>query len=230
VVDREQFSTENIHFWKTPETELLDGEYGDIDSNIQSQQMLAFSLSVLTVGKELEIVLGLIDRVVQIDKKINEIMNVMADLDGCGLAIPCRIQQLTISLLALARAVYAHGLVRPCMMEEPVLEIHRGRHLLQEMWVEHYVANDTLLEGGPAGVGQNMVGRGFHAATSCQHETHAEGKMIVTGANGSGKSAYGKQVSHVDLMSRLTSGRLDSVYGSNRLLCTGSKRQNRNRR
>ena len=46
--------------------------------------------------------------------------------------------------LALSRAVSVHSLVRPNMVDQPLLQIRRGRHLIQERWVERYISNDTL--------------------------------------------------------------------------------------
>ena len=56
-----------------------------------------------------------------------------------------------ISLLALAKAATAFNLVRPTMAENPILNIHKGRNLLQEICVTAFVANDTKIEGGPDG-------------------------------------------------------------------------------
>lgn len=56
--------------------------------------------------------------------------------------------QLLSSILALARVTSAFNLVRPKMVEEPVLEIRQGRHILQERWVDHYIRNDTMMCGG----------------------------------------------------------------------------------
>jgi DNA mismatch repair ATPase MutS len=69
---------------------------------------------------------------------------------------------LIYSLMALARAAVAHNLVRPTMVQEPLLEIRHGRHILQEQFVERYIANDTVLCGGPDGSHHNMV---CHSAT-----------------------------------------------------------------
>jgi DNA mismatch repair protein MSH5 len=52
------------------------------------------------------------------------------------------------SILALARLTSSFNLVRPKMVEEPVLEIRQGRHILQERWVDHYIRNDTMMCGG----------------------------------------------------------------------------------
>ena len=72
------------------------------------------------------------------------------------------------------------------MRHDPVLKIRKGRHLLQELCVRQYISNDTMLAGGDHGDTSSMVGDVV--------QVDADGKMVVTGANGSGKSAYGKQV------------------------------------
>ncbi|GFZ44458.1 LOW QUALITY PROTEIN: hypothetical protein JCM24511_02180 [Saitozyma sp. JCM 24511] len=103
-------------------------------------------------------------------------------------------------LLALAHAAVTYGLVRPKMTEEPVLRVTAGRHLLQELCVDTYIPNDTHIAGG-------------------QHDLCP--MMIVTGANGSGKSAYGKQVALMAFMAQIGSfvpaqtaevGVVDKIY------------------
>ncbi|KAK1921135.1 muts domain V-domain-containing protein [Papiliotrema laurentii] len=166
------FSAEETLYYKTPETARLDEEYGDIDTNIQA--------------RELVIVQELNERMKAVDGEIAKIMGVIAEVD---------------CLMALARAAVAHNLVRPTMVQEPLLEIRHGRHILQEQFVERYIANDTVLCGGPDGSHHNM--------------------MIVTGANGSGKSAYGKQVALITIMAQIgsfvpaesaTIGVVDKIY------------------
>lgn len=51
------------------------------------------------------------------------------------------------SVLALASACQTFNLVRPRMVEENVLLIKGGRHILYEMANETYVSNDTDLRG-----------------------------------------------------------------------------------
>jgi DNA mismatch repair protein MSH5 len=70
------------------------------------------------------------------------------------------------------------------MVEEPIINIRHGRHLLQQLCVDNYIANDTRLEAGDGEISS---------------------MMIVTGANGSGKSAYGKQVALIVFMAQLGS-------------------------
>ena len=52
------------------------------------------------------------------------------------------------SLLALAHGVSEYKLSRPRMVEDNVVDIRAGRHLIQEMTVPSYVANDAFLVGG----------------------------------------------------------------------------------
>ncbi|WVQ82858.1 hypothetical protein IAT38_004993 [Cryptococcus sp. DSM 104549] len=88
-------------------------------------------------------------------------------------------------ILALARAVKEYSLRRPTMTEEPVLKIRKGRHILSESLVPRYIENDTMIASG-----------GIDDLSSM---------MIITGANGSGKSAYGKQVALISFMAQIGS-------------------------
>lgn len=53
----------------------------------------------------------------------------------------------TFSVLALASACQTFNLVRPRMVDDNVLFIKGGRHILYEMANETYVSNDTDLRG-----------------------------------------------------------------------------------
>ncbi|ORX35171.1 muts domain V-domain-containing protein [Kockovaella imperatae] len=88
-------------------------------------------------------------------------------------------------LLALAKAALNYQLIRPLMSEEPLLEIRAGRHILQELCVSNYIPNDTMMEGG-------------------QNERY-NSMMVITGANASGKSGYGKQVAWIAFMAQIGS-------------------------
>lgn len=72
-------------------------------------------------------------------------------------------------LVALARAAREFDLVRPLVVDAPVLDISRGRHFLAERIVDSFVPNDTRMGA-------------------------ADGRVnIITGPNCSGKSVYIKQ-------------------------------------
>ncbi|WVQ94393.1 hypothetical protein IAU59_001472 [Kwoniella sp. CBS 9459] len=88
-------------------------------------------------------------------------------------------------LLALAVAAKDLDLNRPIISEDKTLRIKNGRHLLYERVTERYIGNNTLLQGGKDGRYNSM--------------------MIVTGANGSGKSAYAKQVALIVFMAQIGS-------------------------
>ncbi|WWC57496.1 uncharacterized protein I303_100028 [Kwoniella dejecticola CBS 10117] len=86
-------------------------------------------------------------------------------------------------LLAFAKAAQTFSLVRPKMTTDTTLQIHQGRHLLYEHVTDNYIPNDTYVVGGTDPDHHNM--------------------MIITGANGSGKSAYGKQVALIVFMAQI---------------------------
>ncbi|WRT63120.1 uncharacterized protein IL334_000023 [Kwoniella shivajii] len=88
-------------------------------------------------------------------------------------------------LLALSQAVRAYDLHRPTMTNDNTLKVREGRHILYDRVCDRYISNDIVLESGPDGDHHNMV--------------------IVTGANGSGKSAYGKQVAVLVFMAQIGS-------------------------
>ena len=75
------------------------------------------------------------------------------------------------AVLSLASAAVDLGLVRPNMVEENVVVIKAGRHPLQELVVDAFIPNDTLLASAAGGT-----------------------VALITGANYSGKSVYLKQV------------------------------------
>jgi DNA mismatch repair protein MutS len=80
------------------------------------------------------------------------------------------------AVVSLAEAAEAHGYVRPEVVEEPVLEIHGGRHpVLECVLSDGFVPND--LQMGP---GRNA--------------------FLITGPNMAGKSTYIRQVALIVLM------------------------------
>ncbi|KAK8844830.1 hypothetical protein IAR55_006680 [Kwoniella newhampshirensis] len=92
----------------------------------------------------------------------------------------------TIDVVAeLDCAVKTYSLTRPTIIEEPDLVIEGGRHLLYEKSVQRYITNDIGLSAGTEGEYNSM--------------------LVVTGANGSGKSAYGKQTALIAFMAQIGS-------------------------
>lgn len=68
-------------------------------------------------------------------------------------------------------------LTRPRVVDEPVLDIKEGRHVLAELTTEAFVPNDCLLPPGTV--------------------------VVLTGPNSSGKSVYMKQVALIVFLAHL---------------------------
>ncbi|XP_046389067.1 mutS protein homolog 5-like isoform X2 [Ischnura elegans] len=103
-------------------------------------------------------------------------------------------------LIALATVARENGYVRPTLKDdERVIEIHGGRHLLQELCMDSFVPNDTF-----------------------SSEKNDWGLMkVLTGPNASGKSVYMKQVALITFLAHIGSfvpaesaviGIIDSIH------------------
>ncbi|XP_058072392.1 DNA mismatch repair protein MSH5 isoform X4 [Magnolia sinica] len=104
--------------------------------------------------------------------------------------------------VSLALVAHQNNYVRPILTEETMLEIRKGRHVLQEMTVDTFVPNDT--------------------------EILHDGRIsIITGPNYSGKSIYIKQVALVVFLSHIGSfvpAEAATVGLTDRIFCAmGSK-------
>ncbi|KAI6359931.1 hypothetical protein MCOR25_006873 [Pyricularia grisea] len=92
------------------------------------------------------------------------------------------------SLAALATVAQQYNLTAPEMTESNVIEIRRGRHLLQELVVPAFVPNDCILRGG------NGNESAANSELSYSEGDKMPSMLILTGPNHSGKSVYLKQV------------------------------------
>jgi DNA mismatch repair protein MSH5 len=102
------------------------------------------------------------------------------------------------------------------------------RHVLQELTVGSYVANDTILVGGSGhGVSQSDTDLGWNQHTHRQSQSQAKNRqedvdgssmLVMTGPNYSGKSVYLKQVALIVYMAHI--GRY--FFCSRYLLCPSS--------
>jgi DNA mismatch repair protein MSH5 len=86
------------------------------------------------------------------------------------------------------------------------------RHILQELTVSSYVANDTFLVGGPGTNELDYIEEDFqsHQPLEPQNGTEQKGAdgpsmLIMTGPNYSGKSVYLKQVALIVYMAHIGS-------------------------
>lgn len=113
-----QFSSEQHVYFKSQEMHDMDTHIGDLHS--------------LIVDREIEIVQGLLEEVLEHEELMNGICDVCAELD---------------CLLAFADASQAYNYHRPTMVEEDIIDIYQGRHPLQELVVDTFVPNDAHLGG-----------------------------------------------------------------------------------
>ncbi|KAL2818963.1 muts domain V-domain-containing protein [Aspergillus cavernicola] len=156
------FITENRAYFKDYRMREMDEKLGDIYG--------------LICEKEIEIVYDLAQRVLQYEKVLIDASDVCGDID---------------SLLALAQAVTCYNLVRPKMVQDNIINIKGGRHMLQEMTVSSYVPNDTFLVGGR--LEEQSVDYSQRAPESLKTGS-SPSMLLLTGPNYSGKSVYMKQV------------------------------------
>lgn len=157
------FTTPAQVYFKDGTMHELDNDLGDLYSSI--------------CEAEVEIAYDLAQNVLQ-----DEDLLVTAS-DLCG-ELDC--------LLAFAHVAHHYNLMRPTMTVDNVVEIKGGRHLLQEMVVPSFIANDTFLVGGGG-------------ADSDETAVDGPSMMILTGPNYSGKSVYQKQVALAVYMAHMGS-------------------------
>lgn len=134
------FAQENIYYFKHESVIELDRTFGDIKNDIYDLQR---NLTIQLEEKLLEMELELL--------KLSELLSTFDVYSSLGLL-----------------AIY-YKLVKPQIVEDPLLVIKNGRHLLQELTVDNFVPNDTYV-------------------------TTEQNIALITGPNSSGKSIYLKQV------------------------------------
>lgn len=103
------------------------------------------------------------------------------------------------SLLALARGAEKFKLKAPRMTDTNEIHIREGRHILQELVVPTFIANDTHLVGGTdvrADRSNSMPSDDMGESPSI---------MVMTGPNHSGKSIYLKQVAVIVYLAHIGS-------------------------
>ncbi|KAJ5486021.1 DNA mismatch repair protein MutScore [Penicillium desertorum] len=160
------FITENRAYFKDFRMREMDEKLGDIYGII--------------CEKEIEIVYDLAQRVLRYENVLVDASDICGDID---------------SLLALTQAASFYKLTRPRMVEQNVIRIKGGRHILQELTVSSYVPNDTLLVGGDES-----------ETNDASSSTDSNPSMLLlTGPNYSGKSVYIKQVALIVYLAQIGS-------------------------
>ncbi|KXS21418.1 hypothetical protein M427DRAFT_319157, partial [Gonapodya prolifera JEL478] len=152
-----QFETDAIVYYKNDRMRQLDQELGDLHAMI--------------ADREIEWIQQLTDRAIEGADSILGAYDVIGELD---------------CLLALADAARKYRYKRPMLTEDNVIKIVNGRHPIQELCVEIFVANGTQIGPEEPGSKTSQV-------------------FILSGANYSGKSVYLKQVALIVFMSHVGS-------------------------
>ncbi|KAF4264376.1 hypothetical protein CNMCM8714_007559 [Aspergillus fumigatus] len=117
----------------------------------------------LICEKEIEIIYDLAQKVLQHKDALVQASDMCGHIDG------------------------VYNMVRPRMVEENMIRIKGGRHILQELTVPSYVPNDTFLVGG-------SLETEIRVPQEVLENPHGPSMLILTGPNYSGKSVYMKQV------------------------------------
>lgn len=171
------FSTKDQVYFKNNQMREMDGHFGDLYGMISD--------------REIEISHELAQFVLEYETLLTNASDACGELD---------------SILALAQGARSYKLRRPDVVNQNLLHIQGGRHLLQELSVPSFVPNDAFLVGG-ADIKEDY---GMAPASSISNQCKPTGKkspnmLILTGPNYSGKSVYLKQVALIVYMAHIGS-------------------------
>ncbi|RMZ69201.1 dna mismatch repair msh5 [Pyrenophora seminiperda CCB06] len=180
------FTTEEQVYFKNSETREMDDHFGDVYGIISD--------------REVEISHELAQYLLQYQELLTSCSDVCGELD---------------SLLALAQGAKKYKLCHPRMTDDNIINIKEGRHILQELTVSSFVANDTILRGGEgnathAGASSQHYGADSQPPTSASNRhryVHKDNPsmLVLTGPNYSGKTVYLKQVALIVYMAHIGS-------------------------
>ncbi|KAF2120478.1 muts domain V-domain-containing protein [Lophiotrema nucula] len=176
------FSTEEQVYFKNLEMREMDDHFGDLYGIISD--------------REIEISHELAQFVLEYEAVLTTASDICGELD---------------SLLALAQGAKQYNLCRPRVTHDNVISVKGGRHLLQELTVPSFVANDTHLAGGCGQEDNEHVDslrtRIHPSSSSLRTSKRRDGSstLILTGPNYSGKSVYLKQVALIVFMAHVGS-------------------------
>lgn len=171
-------------YYKNSNMGELDEQFGDIYGRI--------------LDMEIEIIQGLGERVLEHEELLNLTSDICGEID---------------SFAALAQGAKQYNLSRPRVVEENVLDIRGGRHILQELTVPSFIPNNTFLVGGDDGEADqdnddlSSQYRSIEGSRAGEGPAAATGPsvLLLTGPNFSGKSVYLKQVAIIVYMAHIGS-------------------------
>ncbi|OBT79203.1 hypothetical protein VF21_01764 [Pseudogymnoascus sp. 05NY08] len=164
------FCTEDMGYYKNRQMKDIDNHFGDMYGMI--------------CDREIEIIHELAVGVLKHEKVLKDTSDIIGDLD---------------CLVALAQGARKHSLLPPQMTNDNVIDIIGGRHLLQELTVPSYVANDTFLQGGSGKEDDE------EAMSASDNQPKVPSLLLMTGPNYSGKSVYLKQIALIVYMAHIGS-------------------------
>lgn len=152
---RLQFKSEKVSYYKCADVERLDEEIGDVYGKI--------------TDLEIDIVSSLITNFIEpFQEDLFEIERHCAQID-------------CYQSMALLATTYS--LVKPEILNENIIEIRNGRHILQQCINNQIIANDLSLKG------------------NSENPNH----LLITGPNGSGKSVFMKQNAIIVILAQIGS-------------------------
>lgn len=137
-----------------------------------------------TPDKEIDIIYGLGVKILEHEVSLTSASDLCGELD---------------SLLALALGAAKYRLTAPRMTTTNIIQVSGGRHPLQELLVPSFIANDTLVLGGP---GQEP---GDQHSVNIDDMEDLPSVTVLTGPNHSGKSVYLKQVALIVFLAHIGS-------------------------
>lgn len=139
-----------------------------ITPELKEMEILVLNAEERIIALESNLFHNLCRQIAQYSKEVLELSRSIAALDA---------------LANLAEVAALEGFARPKFVDQDVLEIHNGRHLVVEKYLssgQRFVPNDTIFESN-------------------------ERIRIITGPNMSGKSTYLRQVALIVLMAQIGS-------------------------
>ena len=181
------FATENAVYYKSSEMVEMDEHFGDIYS--------------LICDREIEIVHSLAQDILEHEQILNTASDICGELDA---------------LVALAQGAKHYNLVRPAVTDDNTINIEGGRHILHELLVPTFVANDVYIVGGQgnssltvedtSSLGSSgLETEDLQSESSSSLASDGPSTLILTGPNHSGKSVYLKQTAIIVFMTHIGS-------------------------
>ncbi|CCA67650.1 related to MSH5-meiosis-specific protein [Serendipita indica DSM 11827] len=178
-----QFMTNNTLYFKSDKMHGMKFSQANSHSFVKDLDECIGDVNTLIADREIEIIQSLQAEVLNYSDNIATMCERLAVLD---------------CLLSLADAARRYQWIRPEMCEDVVLDIRDGRHPIQELVDENFVANDVYAVGGTPSSNHS------ESSSSSQEKT-GNSIVICTGANASGKSIYLKQCALIPYLAQVGS-------------------------